>query len=106
MRKADRVTEFISEILIPTGGRNTAAMARGEPGLPAGFEWRDRHHDIVSCLAGWKESSREGGVGELYLRRHYYRLKMADGAEWTVYFMRQRQAGGAAKERWFLYKID
>jgi hypothetical protein len=101
------MAELISEPIEPLAGTfDTAAMARGEPGLPVGFRWRGRVHRIVELLAAWKKSSREGGVGELYLRRHCYRLRMDDGAIWEIYFTRQAQAGPsrrAARQRWFLY---
>ena len=53
-------------------------------------------------------TSPEGGKpgGEIYLRRHYYRLAMSDGRVWTVYFTRQTPKSGSAKARWFLYTMD
>ena len=98
--------ELVSEAITPRAGTfDTASMTRGEPGLPDGFCWRDVWLDVVETLAAWKESSREGGRagGELYLRRHYYRLRMSDGAVWTVYFTRQPPRSGNARQRWFLY---
>ena len=100
--------EFVSEAVTPLGGAfDTAAMARGEPGLPAGFAWRGREARIVACLERWKESRPEGGRagGELYLRRHCYRLKMDDGAVWVVYFTRQPQRSGTSRQRWFLLTV-
>ncbi|MGE0480305.1 MAG: DUF6504 family protein [Phycisphaerae bacterium] len=96
--------EFISEPVIPCGAVDTAAMARGEPGLPAAFEWRGDRFEIVEVLGAWKESSREGGraTGELYLRRHYYRLRVSDGTIWQVYFVRQAPRTGSPRRRWFL----
>ena len=83
-------------------------MARGEPGLPAGFTWRGNTYDISETIKTWKHSESEGGRagGERYLRRHYYRLKMSDESIWTVYFTRQPAASGSAKSRWFLYTVD
>jgi len=65
-------------------------------------------HEVVERTAQWKHSSREGSraQGELYLRRHYYKLRMSDGAVWTVYFTRQPSPSGSPKHRWFLYEID
>jgi hypothetical protein len=97
--------EFISESIEPRGaGFDAAAMARGEPGLPPGFLWRSDSYDIVERLESWKQSSPEGGRagGELYLRRHYYKLRMSDGTLWTVYFTRQTPRTGSAQRRWFL----
>jgi hypothetical protein len=81
-------------------------MGRGEPGLPSGFTWRGNSVTIVERLETWKHSSREGGgAGDLYLRRHYYKLRMSDGSIWTVYFVRQTPRTGSPKNRWFLYTI-
>ena len=102
------MSDFISEPITPWPGTFDArAMGRGEPGLPRRFDWRGQSYEIVEVLKAWKDSSREGGRagGELYLRRHYYELKMADGSIWTVYFVRQPPAGGSARQRWFLYSM-
>lgn len=100
--------EFVSEAIRPAGGGfDTAAMGRGEPGLPKAFVWRDRTYVIETCVARWKESQRTGGPtdGQTYLRRHCYRLRMDDGAEWRVYFTRQSNRSGSARTRWFLLSI-
>jgi hypothetical protein len=103
------MAELISEPLIPHAETHgTRSMAIGEPGLPAGFDWRDRSYRIEAVVRAWKHSTREGAGagGELYLRRHYYELRMDDGSIWTVYFLRQPPKSGSAKTRWFLYTID
>lgn len=103
------VVEFVSEAIVPRGGTfDAAAMGRGEPGLPGGFEWRGQAYDVIERLGQWKESAPEGGRpgGELYLRRHYYKLRMSDGAIWTVYFVRQPARSGSARRRWFLYEVE
>lgn len=102
-------SEFVSEPLVPLAGTfDAAAMATGLPGLPRGFVWRDQTCEITAVLESWKESSREGGhaQGELYLRRHYWRLKMHDGATWVVYCLRQTKYGAAARRRWFLLQVE
>lgn len=105
--------DFISEPLKPVGDKfDLAAMSRGEPGLPAAFEWRGETYQVRVILEKWKTSSPEGGspTREVYLRRHYYRLRMSDGLVWVVYFTRQsltpKRTGTAAKQRWFLYSTD
>ena len=103
------MAELISELITPHPGTfDTARMARGEPGLPGGFDWRGSSVDIVELLGVWKESSREGSRagGDLYLRRHYYRLRMSDERVWTVYFVRQTPKSGNPKKRWFLYTVE
>ena len=103
------MTEFVSEPIKPCKGRFDApAMARGEPGLPSGFQLRDVSYNIVQRIEQWKHSERESGRarGELYLRRHYYKLRMSDESVWTVYFTRQPLSSGSVKDRWFLYTIE
>lgn len=103
------MAELVSEVLVPQAGTgDTVAMARGEPGLPKGFTWRGELFEWTRVIDAWKESSREGAraQGDLYLRRHYYKLCMSDDTVWTVYFTRQPASSGSAKARWFLYTIE
>jgi len=103
------MTEFVSDPISPhQGSFDTVAMGRGEPGLPSGFTWRGLSYNIAERMEAWKHSERESARagGELYLRRHYYRLRMSDGSVWTVYFVRQPAKSGSPKSRWFLYTID
>lgn len=99
--------ELISEPLEPVPGTfDTVRMSQGLPGLPSGFTWRGTMRQIAEELQSWKDSQREGGSGELYLRRHYHRLRMDDGTVWTIYFTRQTPKSGSPKKRWFLYTIE
>lgn len=92
--------EFISEPLRPLRGTfDTRAMGTGLPGLPAGFTWRATAYTVIAVVAAWKASAPSSG--QLYLRRHYYRLRMSDGRTWTVYFLRHAY-GDAARKRWYL----
>ena len=103
------MTDFISEPITPFAGTfDTAPMGRGEPGLPTGFTWRNVPCTIRRTLSSWKESTREGGTdhGELYLRRHCFKLLMSDDSTWTIYFTRQTPKSGSARSRWFLYTIE
>ena len=101
--------ELVSESIKPHAGTaDTARMGLGEPGLPTGFDWRGESFAVDELLSAWKHSSREGShaQGELYLRRHYYRLRMSDKTVWTVYLLRQAPKSGSAKKRWFLYSVE
>ncbi len=103
------MAELISEPITPTAGTSdTAAMGRGEPGLPSGFTWKERELSVAEVISVWKHSSREGARagGDVYLRRHYYKLRMSDDSVWTVYFVRQTPKSGNPKRRWFLYTIE
>ena len=99
------MSEFVSESITPwRGTSDAAAMARAEPGLPKGFDWRAQSYEIVETLDRWKQSGTD--MGEVYLRRHCYRLRMNDGTIWTVYCLRQAPRSGSRKRRWFLLEID
>jgi len=101
--------ELISEPITPhPGTADTSPMGRGEPGLPSRFVWRGNSYDVLQKLEAWKESSREGARtgGQLYLRRHCFRLRMNDGTTWTIYCTRQAPRSGNPKKRWFLYTIE
>jgi hypothetical protein len=101
-----RMDEFVSEPMAPRRGTFSAAgMARGEPGLPSRFTWRGREYAIVSVLRAWKSSTREGGVGELYLRRHWYQIQCDDGQRLTIYCERKPKPGRTAKHRWWVYSV-
>jgi len=95
--------EFVSESIEPLGGADTLRMARGEPGLPAEFGWRGDRFRVAGVAETWKESGRCTHSTERYLRKHWYRLAMADGSTWTVYFDRQARSARDRKRRWWLY---
>lgn len=100
--------EFISEPIEPLAGTfDTAAMTRGEPGLPRRFKWRDREYAVADVVEAWKETGpcRSGGP-EMYLRKHWYRIITEDGREMTVYFERQPRSKRSNKVRWWLYTIS
>jgi len=101
-----RVPKLISEAILPIPGTaDVTAMARGEPGLPAGFVWRGNTYRIKACERTWKLHRPESSGKELYLRRHYYSVRMDGGAHWTVYCLRQPPTAGSVGGRWYLYTI-
>jgi hypothetical protein len=101
--------EFISEPITPVPDTfDAAAISRGEPGLPDGFSWRGRPHRIEQVIEVRKRHQPESS-GELYLRRHEYRLRMEDGLIWEIYFLRHppwNAARTAGQPRWFLKTIE
>ena len=95
--------DFVSEPLTPDPGSfDTAAMARGEPGLPAGFTWRERHYVVAEMLQSWKTCGRDGEA--VYLRRHWFRLRTGDGLVLTIYCQRQASRVNA-RHRWWVYSV-
>jgi hypothetical protein len=96
--------EFVSEAVEPVPGSfDSAAMSRGEPGLPWAFHWRGRRYDVAAVCSTWKSSSRERG--ELYLRRHWFEVALTDGSRMTLYCERQTKNRNKPKARWRLYSI-
>jgi hypothetical protein len=63
---------FICEPMTPVAGTgDTTVMARGEPGLPKRFVWRDREYGVAEVMRGWKTTSRcTSGSDEVHVRRH------------------------------------
>jgi hypothetical protein len=99
--------KFISEPIKPLAETfQTAAMTRGEPGLPERFVWRDTEYAVAEVLEAWKETGpcRSGGP-EKYLRKHWYKIRTADGLIMTLYFERQARTKSQDKIRWWLYTI-
>lgn len=96
---------FVSEPIAPLRGTfDTAAIARGEPGLPEGFTWRGTERRIDEILEAGKLATPEFS-GELYVRRHEWKLRMDDGSVWDVYVTRNAPKGASRRARltrWFL----
>jgi hypothetical protein len=104
----DSQDRFVSAEFTPVAGTGrAAAMARGEPGLPARFTWRDEEYRVVGVIKTWKSSGpcRSGG-GEVYLRRHWYRIVTEPHAVMNVYCERQARLAKRPKARWFIYTME
>ena len=100
--------EFISEPIKPVAGTFEAtAMTRGEPGLPAGFIWRDKEYAVADVLETWQElGPSRGGGPERYLRKHWFKIRTENALEMTIYFERQARSKSRSKTRWWLYTIN
>lgn len=108
-RRGDDGPRLISEPIEPmTETFDPGAMSRGEPGLPSGFVWRGVSYRIGSCEKSWNVNRPDSTGTEMYRRRHYFALTMADGARWVVYLLRQPPPGraGRIQTRWFLYTVS
>lgn len=100
--------EFISEPVKPDKGTfDTAAMARGEPGIPDGFVWREKHYQITDLIDCWKESESENHTvsGEKYYRKRFFVVRVNTNEIMTLYALRHTKTGQSAKQRWWLYTI-
>ena len=88
---------FIGEPIRPVpAAMDTRRMARGEPGLPLRFTWRGREYRIEVVLGCWKETGPcRSASDERYVRKHWFRVRTADGTEMKIYFERQARSGRA-----------
>ena len=94
--------QFVSEAVEPLAGTfDPAAMSRGEPGLPARFRWRGAENRVARIEQTWKTSTPDRG--EMYLRRHWFRVRCASGETMTLYCERQSKNHRRPKARWWLY---
>jgi phosphoribosylglycinamide formyltransferase-1 len=99
---------FVSEPITPLGQSfDTSAMARGEPGLPQQFRWREKDFHLAEVLDHWKEHGPcANGSGERYLRKHAYRVRTTDGSILQIYFQRSFGRGKfRLKSRWCIQTI-
>ncbi len=95
---------FVCEPIKPAGVFDASRMARGEPGLPTAFEWRDDTYRVAQVLESWKSTGPcTHGSGEVYLRKHWYRVLVDDGSSWVIYFDRKARSRAQAHVRWHLY---
>jgi hypothetical protein len=98
---------FVSEALLPVGATfDTVAMARGEPGLPQKFRWKDRELIVAEVLETWRDYGNcTHGSGERYLRKHGFRVRTAEGLVLRLTF--QRSLGRSRPStRWWLQGIE
>ena len=107
-RTANPNDTFVSEPVTPAPGTMDAAgTARGEPGLPGRFVWRGREYTVVDVLDRWKETGRcTSGSPERYVRKHWFRVRIAGGNEMTLYFQRQPRSRRERTRRWWLYTVS
>jgi hypothetical protein len=108
LMRIDSRESFISEPIAPESGTfGLAAMARGEPGLPAAFVWRGKQYTVAGVLKSWKSTGADrSGGSERYVRRHWYRVKTTTGEVMTLYFTRQPPRGRSrSRQRWTLFSM-
>jgi hypothetical protein len=101
---APKHEEFVSEPIVPLPGTFDAqAMSIGEPGLPGLFAWRDHRYKVARLMSKWKSSKADRG--EMYLKRHWYRIETETGEHMTLYCLRQASSAKKAKSRWWVYSV-
>lgn len=102
------MSTFVGESITPLFHEGTgSSIAVGEPIVPSGFIWREKEYRIQSILETWKESGPcKSGSSERYLRKHWYRIRMADGTEMEIYFERQARSPKQRTKRWWLFSVS
>lgn len=86
---------------------DTAAMARGEPGLPRKFRWRKRELEVAGVLETWRDyGDCTHGSGERYLRKHGYRVRTTDGLILKIFFQRSFGRSKTSAVRWWLQSVE
>ena len=99
--------QFISEAIEPVADSfDRSGAAAGEPAMPLRFMWRGREYAVAEVLDRWKESGREKGGSEIYLRKHWYHVRTTDGCEMKLYFERQPRSKAQRTQRWWLYTMS
>ena len=97
--------QFVSQAIEPKPGSfDTSAMTRGEAGVPREFVWRGQAYVVEELLASWKGTKTDRG--EVYLKRHWFRVRVSDGQCMVIYCERQATPGRSAKRRWWLYTVE
>lgn len=100
--------EFIGEELTPLAGTgDVGMMSRGEPGMPRRFLWRGVQFELVGVIDAWKtQGPCRHGSGEMYLRRHWYKVQVRPHQVMTVYCDRQAKDRRKPKSRWWVYTVE
>jgi Family of unknown function (DUF6504) len=91
---------FVSEAIAPGGDFDVEKLARGEPGLPEFFVWRDETLRVAALRRTWRSTRTDRG--DVYVKRHWFDVLLDDGKSAVVYFERQARRG---TPRWWLYTI-
>jgi hypothetical protein len=94
---------FVSEAITPIAFGAPAAI--GEPATPVRFRWRGQEHEVARVIEKWKTTGAcRNGSGEIYVRRHWYRLETSGGVEMEIYFERQPRSK-QTKKRWWVARL-
>jgi len=101
--------KLVSEALEPVfdGEAPETPIVAGEPVVPGAFWWRGALYPVVRILqAGRELGPCTHGSGEMYLRRHWYRIVSAEGLVMRIYFERRPRSSGKVTRRWWLYSVS
>ena len=89
------------------------------PDCPNGFEWEEKSYRILETLSEWSDFTRRGKYarnmrpahaavasnrGSLNVGRFYFRVKVATGQIFDLYYDRAMKSVDERKGQWFLYR--
>jgi hypothetical protein len=93
---------FVSEAIAPFGSLfDATGLLAGAPALPSTFSWRADVLEISAVVRVWRSTKTDRG--DVYLKRHWYEVSLADSRTAVIYFDRGAKRGAA---RWWLYSLD
>ena len=108
MNESPPLERFVSEPIRPIEESiDFADTPVGEPPLPRRFIWRDTEYAVEDILERRREADRDRthGSGEVYARKHWFRVRTTTGEIMNIYFERQPRSKAERKRRWWLYSI-
>jgi hypothetical protein len=93
---------FVSEPIVPGGTLlDASGPLAGAPALPSSFHWHDAVIEIAAVSRTWRSTKTDRG--DVYLKRHWYEVALADARTAVIYFDRAAKRGAPP---WWLYTID
>ncbi|HEY7727935.1 MAG TPA: DUF6504 family protein [Candidatus Eisenbacteria bacterium] len=97
------ISEAIEPDLTTSAGH---AYRVGDPVVPGRFRWRGEEYAVAAVLRAWRElSPGTRAMPSRYVRRHWYRVRTADGSEMTLYVERRGRTRGRSRPGWWLYSV-
>ena len=92
---------FVSKPLVPEGSFDVEVMSHGEPSLPPAFRFEEEVLHVAGVLKQWRSTKTDRG--DVYLKRHWFEVTLADGRVAVIYFDRGARRG---QPRWWLYTLN
>lgn len=92
---------FIGKPITPEGALDAAALAQGEPSLPAAFTYDGERLEVRELRRTWR--STKADRGDTYVKKHWFEFETADGRIAVVYFDRGARKGAP---RWWVYTLS
>jgi hypothetical protein len=95
-----------------------APVLSKSPSCPSAFTWREELYTVMEMLETWQDFRRRGRMGRNMAPAHafaaarrgswgvgrfYFRVRVADGRIFELYFDRAPESAGDRKGHWFLF---